>query len=237
MPLLAPAQGDNGDHHAAMLATSPASRSGSPPFPRLRVNILLGLAVMQSYAQSCAQSVLAYYFHTGLKPVVSYTDNESTAFVNAFICVYSIFGVVGGYVGDQLYTNYSVELGAAVVWTLGAAAMSASVYPAVQLVLGAPSRAAVTLGAAFSGLSLTGMGYGVINSLQSVLVADQFESGSEQELVKVFAAYYLWCNVGNIMGRCCAPAALSCWFSRVSNFGRRRVWWACDAVLREPIIR
>lgn len=177
-----------------------------PAYPHTAVRLLLLVAVCQSYAQSCTQSTLAFFFKDGLEPAESYSDDESTAFVNAFIAAYSLAGVAGAWWADNRVGNYRAERISSWVWTLGAVVMMMSVIRPAMGVLGGAHRKALTLGSAFAGLFLTALGYGVINPLQSVFLADQFRPGQEASLSRSFSHYYLFCNVGNIMGEFLGPA-------------------------------
>lgn len=55
-------------------------------------------------------------------------------------------------------------------------------------------------------MQLVAVGYGQVNAIQSVLVADQFDGKTQaREMALCFSWYYLWWNVGNLGGEICGP--------------------------------
>ena len=184
-------------------------------------------AVFQSYALSAAQGVLAYLLSEGLQPAYAFDDDDATVLVNMFMFVYFGFGVVGGWFADHFGGNYPTELVCSLVWGLGSVIMCFAVAPGLMSGLDATNAAAPTLGVLFVGLGLVAVGYGVVNPLQSVLVADQFSEGGEADLVRSFSAYYLWCNVGNILGARVSGGAVCVRVARqcVAHVRSRARWW------------
>ena len=163
---------------------------------RLGLPVLYTVVVLQSFAQSGTQAVLALFCANYL----DFSDSRSTLVVNLFMGVYNLFGPAGAVLSDYRLGNYMLQCYSTALWTLGALIMLLATIPAV-LDLGAW----VKLTTAFAGLALTAIGYGAINPVQSVLLADQFGPGEETAMIRSFSYFYLFCNIGNLGGELGGP--------------------------------
>ena len=88
---------------------------------------------------------------------------------------------------DFVWGNYRTEMVSTVLWSLGSIFVLLTTIPAFTHLGGSGGVGFLTFIPVFLGIFLTASGYGMINPIQSVFVADQFKAGQEPAMVRSFA--------------------------------------------------
>ncbi|KNC47004.1 TGF-beta receptor type I/II extracellular region [Thecamonas trahens ATCC 50062] len=162
---------------------------------RVAVAAISGMLVFQSAAQMGLQVVMVIY----LRDHVGMVEWRASLIASLFIVAYSLTGVVGAYVADSILGSYRLQRIAASTWVIGAVLMAISAFNAA-----APWALWRYLFSSLS-MALIAIGYGAINPVQSVFLADQFDAVETAELEASFSMFYAWCNVGALVGDVGAP--------------------------------
>jgi dipeptide/tripeptide permease len=91
-----------------------------------------------------------------------------------------------------------------VVWLAGIALMFLTVFPRIYELLGGYGNWKM-LAMAFTGITLQELGYGAVQPLQPVLVADQFHKEQSRSLESSFSVFYFFASVGSLLGESTGP--------------------------------
>jgi dipeptide/tripeptide permease len=132
--------------------------------------------------------------------------NVSIAGTAAWSIVVQAAGPLFSTAAERFSTIFAVQRAAYVVWFVGCVITIAVVMPVVTMIV-APTLtpSAPVLAIASVGLFLQAMGFGVVNTLQSIFVGDQFHSTQTTQLRRSFAILYFCFNVGELCGELVAP--------------------------------
>ena len=166
------------DHDSHVRDDHDSERRGSAAARRARavaLGCLYGNAAFQSFSSSGIQAVLNMY----LNEFLVLTSASSNALSAAFVVAFSLLAPVGGYIADRRWGNYRTQLVAQIVWAIGMTVIVLITWRVCYTLFGS-ATAAGTRTIAGVGLFLVAVGYGVVQPLQSVLVADQF-GGEEHD--------------------------------------------------------
>ncbi len=104
--------------------------------------------------------------------------------------------------GDRYFGNYKSQVFSYIIWTIGCLVMVITVIPSIFHLLMKLGDGHIILYCLVA-LSILGqsIGYGLINPLQSVIVADQFRlPEQEAQLSSSFAIYYFFSSFGSFLG-------------------------------------
>ena len=158
---------------------------------------------LQSFSGAGLLAILDLYMSNYL----NIGSNTSNAITNAYVVVNSAVAPLGGWLGDKKIGNYRTQFWCQVLWVIGQALLMLMTVSAFNSILGGVDSVAVRL-LVTTGFLIQGIGSGIINPIQSVFIADQFDDeGEENEKARVssFSWFYFWCNVGNFGGESINP--------------------------------
>ena len=160
-------------------------------------------AMFQSFSAAGIIAILDLY----MSDFMQFSDHTSNAISAAFIVVFSAIAPLGGWLSDKQFGNYRMQVVCQFIWVAGQAIVMVFTIRAIDSVIGgvegSPVRVLVTIG-----LLILAVGYGLIQPMQSVFVADQFnEEGEENEKQRAasFSWYYFFQNAGNLAGESVNP--------------------------------
>mmetsp|Transcript_34598 Transcript_34598/g.86942 ORF Transcript_34598/g.86942 Transcript_34598/m.86942 type:complete len:595 (-) Transcript_34598:1202-2986(-) len=168
--------------------------------PRLSMVVIMATAVAQSFAIAGLTATMALY----LSDWLGFSEDNATIGVSLFNVLYTVLAPLAGVLSDIWFGNYLCQFWSGWLWALGSVLVLLTTIPAVVGgSFGDPTTAALIL--CVCGLVLVALGYAVINVIQSVFVGDQYLEHESKELASSFSSYYMFANVGNLLGESICP--------------------------------
>eukprot|EP01090_Pellita_catalonica_P018567 TRINITY_DN6043_c0_g1_i1.p1 TRINITY_DN6043_c0_g1~~TRINITY_DN6043_c0_g1_i1.p1 ORF type:complete len:347 (+),score=41.94 TRINITY_DN6043_c0_g1_i1:44-1042(+) len=168
-----------------------------PPYPYVAMTAYMVVTVGTSITQAGLNAILALYFSQWL----GFSDKLGTITFSIFTFLYNAVAPVGGILTDRVLGNFKTQVYFNIIWCVGCVLQVVTVLPHFDHSKSWAMYILVT-----SNICLQAIGYGIINPIQSVFVADQFPLRSQaQQLTTCFAIFYFWTNVGDMVGEAAGP--------------------------------